>query len=360
MNCRGGKGLNKQQVPLAEDVAKTGLRRRRADLAQPVARALALQRQAGNRAVARLLSLRAVVQRDASSDDYRQGYQDGSQGRDNAGVPRDGDALTDYNEGFDKGRYEFEQRASAPGGPTQDPASDTNGTSPGGPDLTSAWTGGPVDQSSALAPTGAVATEQPASFAVGGLPAFRYNLPSVPIASAHLDTPDASVDIDLSLIGNVSVTFPNAPKGISTDVNNLGWRMEATSALAGINDGIRVNGIGTGNPSIGVTVGTEFEQSEIRFIPPNAVAFRGLARIAYTRPSPLGPVSVQGQPGFELRVTVTPHPDFKESPAVYDQESWFAENEKPLLAIGALLLVGMAIAAAPATGGGSLVLLAAG
>jgi hypothetical protein len=67
----------------------------------------------------------AIIQRDADSDDYKQGYQDGLNGEDWHGAPRDGDALTDYNEGFAKGQYEFSQQTSsgeAPGETVQPPA----------------------------------------------------------------------------------------------------------------------------------------------------------------------------------------------------------------------------------------------
>lgn len=50
------------------------------------------------------------------SDDYKQGYQDGLSGADANPVPRDGDALVDYNEGYAKGHYEWTQ---------QHPSSDT-------------------------------------------------------------------------------------------------------------------------------------------------------------------------------------------------------------------------------------------
>ena len=252
-----------------------------------------LQRAVGNHAVAALLGPNLVIQRDASSQDFAQGHQEGLAGNPKQGAPRIDDALTDYEEGWDKGHYEFEQaNTSGAGG--------SGGT--GG-------AGGTQDQggqTSALSPSGATPTEQPASFAVGGLPAFRYNLPPVPLASAHIETPQASIDVNLSMIGNVSVTFPNAPKGVSTDIDAGGWRLEATSALGGLTEGIRVNGIGTQSPSIGFTLGTGYDQTEIRFIPPNTMAFRGQAKVAYTKPSPLGPVQVQGQPGVELRVTRDP------------------------------------------------------
>jgi Domain of unknown function (DUF4157) len=68
----------------------------------------------------------SIIQRDADSNDYRQGYQDGLNGDDSHALPRGGDALTDYDEGYAKGHYEFSQKSSsgsAPG-PTVTPDSD--------------------------------------------------------------------------------------------------------------------------------------------------------------------------------------------------------------------------------------------
>jgi hypothetical protein len=52
-----------------------------------------------------------TVQRDAGSADYNEGYQDGLKGDDSHPGPRNEDALTDYDEGYAKGHYEFAQRS---------------------------------------------------------------------------------------------------------------------------------------------------------------------------------------------------------------------------------------------------------
>jgi Domain of unknown function (DUF4157) len=59
----------------------------------------------------------SILQRDADSDHYRQGYQDGLNGGDSDPGPRDGDALIDYQEGFAKGQYEFSQKPTSSGAP---------------------------------------------------------------------------------------------------------------------------------------------------------------------------------------------------------------------------------------------------
>ena len=38
-----------------------------------------------------------------------------------------------------------------------------------------------------LSSTGAHATEEPASYATGGLPSFHYKLPDIPVAEAHIE-----------------------------------------------------------------------------------------------------------------------------------------------------------------------------
>jgi hypothetical protein len=66
-----------------------------------------------------------------TSDDYKQGYQDGLKGGESQAVPRDGDALTDYNEGYAKGHYEFTQGSASPAPATpetdQQPAAPAQG-----------------------------------------------------------------------------------------------------------------------------------------------------------------------------------------------------------------------------------------
>ena len=205
-----------------------------------------------------------------------------------------------------------------------------------------------------LTPSGAAPQEDPASYEIGGLPAFRYNLPTIPLATAEFDTGVAWVEMTLSLRGNVTVSFQQPVPGASLDQSGL--RVEATKALGPITEGLRINGIGSETPSIGMTVGSQFDQSEIRYTPPNTMTFIGQARIAYTVDSPVGPIAVQGQPGYELKITATPH--VAEEVVVDSQESWFSQHSTQLIAIGVVaLIVVVAIAAAPETGGGSLILL---
>jgi hypothetical protein len=287
-----------------------------------------------------------------TSDDYQRGYNDGRAANPAAPGPLSLDALDGYNEGYRNGKARADAaQASLP------PATPDSTTGPA-PDSTAPSTDAAADQTGALTSTGAEATEEPTSYQAGGLPAFRYNFPPGPIAKTHVDTPEASVDFELSLRGNATVTFPNAPANVSFDVDTGGWRFQATQALGGLTAGLRVNGIGTDKPSLGATLGTRFNQTEVRLIPPNTMAFIGQAIFGYSVPSPLGEVSVRGQPGFELQVTVTPGLAAGDSVEVIDKESWFSRHAVALAVIGLVALTAIAIAAAPETGGASLTLLA--
>jgi Domain of unknown function (DUF4157) len=198
--------------------------------------------------------------------------------------------------------------------------------------------------------------EQAASFQLGGLPAFRYNAPNVALVETHVETPEASIDLKLSLKGSLTVSFQHSFPGISTDVDQQTFRLEAGRAVDGVFQGIRINGINGKNISFGATVGTEFSRAEIQFIPPNTMAFTVRARVAKSGDTPVGQMTVQGQPSFELQVTKTPHPGASQiETEVVDEESWFSRNSAMLAVIGVeVVLTVAAVALAPETGGSSL------
>ena len=205
-----------------------------------------------------------------------------------------------------------------------------------------------------LSPTDARPIEFPATFHANGLPTFRYNLPTVPLATIEIDTGVAMVSADFGMRGNVSVTFEDPEKWVSVDQNGL--RLEATHALGGLTEGLRISGLGSKAPSIGATVGSVYETTEGRFTPPNTLTFIGQTKISYSVNSPVGRISVQGQPGFELRVTVTPLTPPPMEPQT-SEEFGHSESYGGLPTLGLLALIALAITTAPETGGGSLVLL---
>ena len=215
-----------------------------------------------------------------------------------------------------------------------------------------------------LSSTGAHATEEPASYATGGLPSFHYKLPDIPVAEAHIETPDASIEIELSVVGEVNVTFHDAVK--SVQAGNEGMRVSAGHALGPLSDGIAVDHLGTEAPSVVLSTGTRFTTLEQEWSPsaPNTMKFKGTAQIQYTVDTEsCGEVEVEGAPGWELAVTCLPHPQAQAEPAteVVSQESWVSQHGSTIAAAGitALILIGIGIALAPETGGGSLILVAA-
>jgi hypothetical protein len=205
-----------------------------------------------------------------------------------------------------------------------------------------------------LRSTGARASEDSES-SVGGLPAFSYNLPSIPLAEARFDTPEAHVEVALTLRGDVTITFPNAPAGITLDQE--GWRLQAQTALHGVTEGLEVDGIGSGSPSISATFGNEFHQTGLKLTPPNKMSFTGQSTVSYEIQCEHTEAHVEGSVEYELEVEVTPHR--QSDPAPTDEHSWLSRHSGTLLGVGALaLVVVVAVALAPETGGGSLLLAA--
>ena len=196
-----------------------------------------------------------------------------------------------------------------------------------------------------LAPTGAAPQEVPQCFEFGGFPAFAYTFPTVPIATAYTATPVAYVEDELSLSGSVSVTFPNPPPGLTAEFSTLSWEVEAKQALGPLTTGLRLSGIDTKSPTLGVTFGSEYTTTECRFQPPNSMVYTGQVRIDYSVPSRgKGPVKVEGLAGFELKVTVYPRLTAPELvPVVVTEENWFVAHKEILIGVGVVLLVGTAV-----------------
>lgn len=212
-----------------------------------------------------------------------------------------------------------------------------------------------------MSSTGAQASEVPMSQQFGGFPAFTFTLPTIPVAEADFDTGQAAVHLELSLSGAVQVTFPNPPPGVSLDPE-AGWKVEATNAVGGINAGLSVSGIGGESPAIACSYGTEYATYELGFEPPNTLKYSGQAKIAYTVDGSFGPVAVEGQPGFELKATIVPHPN-AEAPVPeaepVDFHSYVQVNETAVAGVIVVtVVVAAAILLAPETGGASLLLLA--
>ena len=205
-------------------------------------------------------------------------------------------------------------------------------------------------------------TEVPASRMVDGLPAFQYNLPSVPFAEAEYDTPAAHIKLEVIFNGAVLVVFPHGatdPVTVITTINDQTWRLAAIHAVGGMADGVIVNGIGTNTPSLSAFYRSDYLFTEIRYTPPFTMSFFGEGRFAYQVHTDVGMANVTsiGGVGYQLNITVIPHFPPPE-PEPVGEEGWF-EHWGPLIvgaAVTTLVVVG-AVLAAPETGGGSLLLI---
>ncbi len=201
------------------------------------------------------------------------------------------------------------------------------------------------------------------SLAVGGLPALRYNLPNIKIAEADVDTPAAMIHAEMLVRGNLTAVVGEQLPGVSFDQS--GWRDEVTAKVNGIGSGLRMSGL-PDNPSIGTTEGNQFNLMEMRWTPPNTVSFIGQARIEMPPfQTSVGKVRLTGQPGCELRVTITPkiQQQEQEQEAPDAVPSWWSQHASQVgtvalavVVIGGLIAITVLTdgAAAPATGPAAL------
>lgn len=196
-------------------------------------------------------------------------------------------------------------------------------------------------QGDRLASTGASLASGlvPASFATPrGLPALRYNMPNIPVATATVVTPNAVVSLELLLRGNIQATPTGSLPGISID--QTGFRVQADSVVDGLNRGMRINGIGGGEMSVGTTWGTDLETNEVRFTPPNRFAYIGQTAVDFDRQTAVGIINFRGQLGFELRATIVPLP--LHGPRA-TEPTWWERNWKYVVGTGLLVGAGLLV-----------------
>jgi hypothetical protein len=88
------------------------------------------------------------------------------------------------------------------------------------------------------------------------------------------------------------------------------------------------------------------------------MSYSGQSMVRYEIECEHTKAEVEGTLGYELKVEVTPHQPVEPEPV--DEHSWLQRHSGALLAVGAVgLVIVVAVALAPETGGGSLVLLTA-
>lgn len=210
---------------------------------------------------------------------------------------------------------------------------------------------------SALTPTDAQAEQVPASFAVGGLPAFEFQLPEMPIAHVALDTGTAMIEVELALSGKVELSFPEHESAAT--IGTEGLKLAAEEAVHGVREGISVTGLGSGHAAIESSFGNQFGEGSIS-LEGNTIKVQGAATYTYTYHGSYGtPVQAKGSGGYTLKVTVVPH-GAEPAPEVDNVESWFEAHQTVLIAAGVLVLIGVAgTIAIVATGGAATPAVAA-
>lgn len=169
-------------------------------------------------------------------------------------------------------------------------------------------------------------------------PAFRYNLDNIPIEVAPMPIPGGIMNFSLSLRGNL--TFQKNGSCLPWSIDQTGLRMEANQAAGEFTSGIRINGIGSGQMSVGTTWAGEFVSNEMRLVPPSSLVY-----IAMTRnlpPIALGDYTCSLNLGYEMRATFVPlptaprvQPDIREVPG--ERPWWLTPLQ---VAGGAALIVG--------------------
>lgn len=257
----------------------------------------------------------------------------------------------DWVEVYDDGQPDDGSQMSTPATPTA-PAPDANAAP-----ATQATSGADPNAHTAMTDTGAHPEQVPATFAVGGLPAFEFEFPASPVMKAEVDTGAALIELELQLTGKVELSFPEHESAAT--LTPEGFQLAAEEAVGGITHGTKVTGLGGEHVGLESSWGNQFAQSAITFEPPNGMKFEGHVQIDYTYHGSHGtPVHVKGSGGYELKVKVTPHSPPQTE--VVDQESWFEAHQTQLIAVGvATLFVVGAVVVIAASGGSAAPAVAA-
>lgn len=191
----------------------------------------------------------------------------------------------------------------------------------------------------------------PATMNVDGVPGTSYSISSEPIAYAEFVTPAGQVELQLSLTGGGTVSFPH---GLPITVTPDSFSASVTQAVQGFSHGISVSGLPGENITITDSVSSTYTGSSISFDPSTeAIVFHGEVHGAFDTPSDLGSAHVQGSFGFNLSVRVHGgQPQEQEVPApVQDTSSFFERHHQALLVLGAVTLIAAGVIVTVATSG---------
>jgi len=155
--------------------------------------------------------------------------------------------------------------------------------------------------------------------------AFRYTLPSGPVAGAAVDIGHVAVTIALLLTGELDVLAGPA----ADDTTRAG----VLGALGAVAKGVMIRGLGSATPSITASAGHRFTQRHHDFRAPNTVIAAGDCAVDLTSRHGGVAVTVSGQVAYSLEVTA------ERPPSATAPRGWFRRHEKELASIGLVLLV---------------------
>jgi 5-methylcytosine-specific restriction endonuclease McrA len=133
------------------------------------------------------------------SDDYKQGYQDGTTGAEDGVVPRDGQAASEYEQGYAKGHTEFTQKGNG-GAP---PGSEPNST-PDSDDYKQGYQDGTSGAADSVAPRdGQAATDYEQGYTKGHQEYVQQGAPAPQGdgSSQSAAVPDCLVGFDVTTAG---------------------------------------------------------------------------------------------------------------------------------------------------------------
>ena len=207
---------------------------------------------------------------------------------------------------------------------------------------------GQPHEANPMTPTGATGEEVPASFSDHGLPAFQYTFPDSPVAHAVVYTGEATVELELELTAEVMVTAPESLRGTTlvTDEDGIeSLKLEASQTLNGVTEGLVVQDLASGSPSIGTTTGIGFAQFGTRLEWDGAMVFEGSCQIDFPWQGEHGEYHVQGSGGYALKVRVIPDEQPQEElEPVTEPSRWLERNAEPLVVAGtAVALVALLV-----------------
>jgi hypothetical protein len=174
-----------------------------------------------------------------------------------------------------------------------------------------------------------------------GLRAYRYSLPTTPVATASVDIGHVGVRFELFLHGELDIAAARRQGSEERAV-----RACTLKALRAMAKGLMVSGSGSYSPTVSSAAGHGFSQVGYRFTEPNTMTFAGSCAINFGRRCDCGTVTVTGETRYSLHVTAMPADGRQADEPVGSGQAgaWFVRHEQELASIGVVVLVAVPIA----------------